>query len=367
MPTPPRGAAVRLAGGVVSYGDGARLATAVRSLLRQELPPGTIWSGVWLVVSPGDDDTVRIAEGLSREEPLVHLLVEPERRGKSAALAEVMARAQGDLLVLLNGDAVAEPGAVSSLARAAATGDRPFAVMARPVPTAASNSLLGRVIDLLWAVHHRFHLEILNEGLGCHLSDELMLLPIDRLPPMRAGVVNDGAFIAQWVAARGGTLHYAPSSLVGIAVPRTWPEHLTQRRRILRGHRQITRLTGNAPTTLARFALRHPGRAVRLVVEEVRREPQGSLALLALASLECWAILLARFDEVRGVSDPVRWTRVAGRARSPIPLGSHEEPTPQPRWGDRPEFRVASAATTVDARDALPYPRGDDPVPYATR
>lgn len=359
---PPPPETIRLAAGVVSYGDGTRLAAAVRSLLRQELPTGTTWSGLWLVVSPGDDETVGVAEGLAREEPLVHLLIETERRGKSAALAEVMARAQGDLLILLNGDAVAEPGAVSSLVRAAPGGRRPFAVMARPMPTTIASSLLSRTIDLLWAIHHRFHLEIINEGLGCHLSDELMLLPISLLPPMRAGVVNDGAFIAQWVASNGGTLHYAPKSLVGISVPRSWPEHIAQRRRILRGHRQITRLTGNAPTTLPRFAMRHPDRAVRLVVDEVRKGPQGRIALLALASLECWAIVLARYDELRGVDDPVRWTRVVGMPWRPTALGAPGDRVPGPRWGRGPEFRVQPLPDSGDPREALSYHRTEDPV-----
>lgn len=317
---------VRLCAGIVSYRDGPRLIAAVRSLLDQRLPNDAQWTALWLVVSPGHDDTVDLARDLARSDARIHLIIEPHRRGKSAAVSEVMAHASGDFLVLMNGDAIASPAAVGALLAARPRDPGPFAIMARPTPAPLSGGLLSRSIALLWDLHHRFHLEIMGRRGGSHLSDELMLLPIAHLPPMRAGVVNDGAYIAQQTIARGGSLHYASAARVQVSTPSDWREYWRQRRRIARGHQQIRELTGNSPATLVRFARAHPRRATQLVLAAVRRRPGGWTALGALAISELLAASLAGFDSFRGLEAPTAWKRSRPAPWSVPGLSGTEEP-----------------------------------------
>ncbi|HKS59869.1 MAG TPA: glycosyltransferase family 2 protein, partial [Thermoplasmata archaeon] len=175
---------VRIAGGVVAFQDEGRLAGSVRSLLRQNLPPGVEWTDVWVVVSPSTDRTLEVANSLAAEDPRVKVVLEAQRRGKSAALAEVLQRATGDYLVLLNGDARALPGAVSALLRAAPTLPGPFAVMGRPTPMRLDHSPLDSAVELLWDVHHAFHQHLIQNGRSTHLSDELLLIPLAYPPPL---------------------------------------------------------------------------------------------------------------------------------------------------------------------------------------
>ncbi|MCI4370662.1 MAG: glycosyltransferase, partial [Thermoplasmata archaeon] len=197
---------VVLDGGVLAVNERHRIVRAIRSLLRQSLPEGVVWGEVHVVVSGSTDGTAETVLQLAETEPRVRPLVEPTRRGKSAALAEVFQRSQGDYLVLLNGDAEAEDGAVAALLSHAGSPDDRFAVMARPVPRPAPPGGFADAVRLLWSVHHAFHATVLATGEGNHLSDELLLLPGRQLPPMEAGIVNDGSFVGGWLSLHDGDL-----------------------------------------------------------------------------------------------------------------------------------------------------------------
>ncbi len=317
---------VRLSAGVVAYNDADRLASAVHSLLGQRLPPRLEWNDLWLIVSPSEDRTVEVARRIAQEDPRIRLVEEPSRRGKSAALGEAMARAEGDYLVMLNGDARALPGSVPALVRAVPVNGGPFAIMAHPVPATEGTSPLDQAVQLMWALHHRFHDRVLGQGSGTHLSDEMMLLPVAELPPLPPGIITDGAYIGSWLASNGGTLGYARDALVSVTVPASLREHLLQRRRIHRGHRQVARLTGGAPTTLQRWGLSHPREAAELFLSEARHRGHEIASVLALLSIEGLASLLALTDEVFGRREPVAWERIRGRPWEGVASGSLEEP-----------------------------------------
>jgi cellulose synthase/poly-beta-1,6-N-acetylglucosamine synthase-like glycosyltransferase len=308
-----------VAGGIVAFSDEAYLEASVRSLRSQQLPSNAALSGVWMVVSPGGDRTVDVARRIAAADPeSVHLAVEPVRRGKSAAMGELMSSVQGDVLVMLNGDARAEEGAVAALLRAIPANVSRYAVMGRPVPERRGDGVLSRAIDLLWDVHHELHRATLSRaGGGTHLSDEIMLVPIGRLPPLPAGIVTDGAYLGAWLVDHGGDLVYAPDAQVRIVTPRTLGEHLLQRRRIHRGHRQVGRLAGRAPTVLGGWAARHPGDAVRMFRRLLRGRPSGWRSFGVLCLTEAWAMALARWDTLVHPQEPAAWQRIGGSSGAP--------------------------------------------------
>jgi len=300
----------RLVGGIVAYGDGARVVDAIRSLLRQRLPIGATWSRLWVVVAPDAVGTAQFARAAAAQDPRVEVVEEAVRRGKAAALEEIFRRADGDLLVLLNGDGVAEPGAVRDLVRASEGMPPVFGVMARPVPPPGAPTRLGPALDLLWGLHDRFHSEMQARAEVGHLSDELLLLPIAHLPPLRPGIINDGAFCAAWVLSQGGALAYARSARVRLAVPAGFRDHLEQRRRILVGHRQVRRESGRSPSTLAALAVRDPGRAWRLIRSELRGRDRAWRSMALLLAAEGMAAGLASLDLLRQRKDYGVWPRV---------------------------------------------------------
>ncbi|MCI4345026.1 MAG: glycosyltransferase, partial [Thermoplasmata archaeon] len=237
-------------------------------------------------------------------------------RGKAAALLEIFRRAQGDYLVLLNSDAVASPTAVHELLSAAAPLSPPFAVMGRPQPPAGGPGFADSVA-LLWELHHRFHELVLGRGEGTHLSDELLLLPTESLPPLPPGVVNDGAYLGAWLTTLGGRLAYAPRAEATIQVPLRFHDHVAQRRRIVYGHHQVGRLTGVAPSTLERFALHHPRSATRLLLDSMKGRPRALRAFAILLAAEIAAGVFAEWDRVPPRRDHTRWVTLPEPPPSP--------------------------------------------------
>jgi biofilm PGA synthesis N-glycosyltransferase PgaC len=307
-----------LTGGVVAFNERRRIRPAIESLLGQELPPDFAWGEVLVVVSGSTDGTEEIVANMARDDARIRPIVEPRRNGKAAALGTLFRQVRGEYLVLLNGDALAGDGSVRALLAAARGRTGRFAVMARPVPGHPRSDGFGSTIQLLWSIHHAFHVATIANGTGNHLSDELLLLPASELPPIPAGVVNDGSFIGGWLAREGGALEYAPEAIVRIACPRDVREHVRQRRRILFGHRQIRTQLSVSPTTLEGFARRHPVEAVRLVARETRRQG-GVRALTILLAAESAALGLAVLDRGSGRPDHVRWKSIAGEGPDPLP------------------------------------------------
>ncbi|HLY77417.1 MAG TPA: glycosyltransferase, partial [Thermoplasmata archaeon] len=155
-----------LVGGVAAYNEEPRIERSVRSLLEQELPEGIVWGKLWVVASGCTDRTAEIVERLAEEDPRVGLVVESRRNGKATALDQIFRRAEGDLLLLLDGDSVAAPGAVHALCEAARRVDQPFAVMGCPVPPHAPEGKIYPEVELLYRLHHEYHSEVLSRGEG---------------------------------------------------------------------------------------------------------------------------------------------------------------------------------------------------------
>jgi glycosyltransferase involved in cell wall biosynthesis len=317
-------ASIALCAGVVAHNERARVAPAIRSLLEQQLPQGAYWTELTVVVSGSTDGTEEVVRELVARDPRIRLVVQPAREGKSSALAIVFDRARGDYLLLLNGDARASPGAVAALLRVAASPGETFAVMGRPVPPTGPVGSFASAVTLLWSIHHSFHQAVLASRTGNHLSDELLLLPVRHLPPLGPGIVNDGSFLGGWLVQNEGELRYAPGALVRISSPRTFREHVRQRRRIVYGHRQIRERLSLDPTTIERHARSHPRMALRLVAAETRR-PGGVRDLLTLLAAEAIAHGLAEFDRHFGQADHVRWRTILGGAPEPGRAGLSAE------------------------------------------
>jgi glycosyltransferase involved in cell wall biosynthesis len=294
-------------GGVVAYNEERRIATALRSLLDQDLPPGFVWNQVWVVASGCTDRTAEIARSLDSR---VRVLEEPERRGKANALLEVFSHAKGDYLVLLNGDARAVPGALRALVDEAGQLRPPYAIMGHPIPEPLGDGWSADAVSLLWELDHQFHRLSIAQGTCTNLSDELLLLPTSHLPPIPPETINDGGFIGAWLTCVGGQLRYATSALVEIEVPTRFGDYVTQRRRIRFGLDQVARQTGVIPSTLQQLARTDPRRALDLLRSIVRKVPRGVRGLTWLIAAEVAAIILLIKDRIRPFPDPVRWRTI---------------------------------------------------------
>jgi poly-beta-1,6-N-acetyl-D-glucosamine synthase len=321
-----------LAAGIVAYNEERHLRSAVRSLVDQDLPHGVDWGEIWIVASGCTDRTVEIARSLAEEEPLIRVVVEPDRGGKARALRQVFQRASGDALVLLNSDARAEPGAVEQLLRAAQGKEAPFAIMARPVVPHEATGRWAPTFRWMWQLHHEFHTQLLSGGAGGHLSDELLLVSLPSVPSIPDGIINDGSYLAVWLAQHRGGRWYAPEARVSIEVPDTVRDHLHQRRRIHVGNAQVTSVLREPPATIPRRFVEQPVETARLLRNMVAREG-GGVHFGRLATWELTSYMLAAWDRLPPRRDHVRWRRI----RSP-------DPSRPPR-----EFPISAVGTPTES------------------
>lgn len=324
-----------ISGGIVAHNDEQGVERSLRSLLDQELPAGVSWSRIWLVASGCTDRTVEIAQAVAREDVRVRVVVDSERRGKAVAIQEVLRRSEGDAVVLLNSDAVAHPGAVAALLEYATGKRAPYAVMARPVVRESAAGPWADTMRWMWEMHHELHTEFLSDGTGAHLSDELLLLSLPVGTGLGEGIINDGSYFAVWLSQHQGGCWYAAQSRVTIEVPETVADHLTQRRRIHVGNGQVRRALGRSPTTLPRYFLAEPRRAVRAIGAMVRR-PSGIRHFLRVTFWELVARGFALWDRLPPARDHVHWMRIRSSDASPTPT--------------RVERPVRSPGTDVDGR-----------------
>jgi cellulose synthase/poly-beta-1,6-N-acetylglucosamine synthase-like glycosyltransferase len=269
--------------GLMAYNEEANVASALRSVLAQRGAHVRLHS-VTVVASGCTDATVPRAREAAGDDPRVRVLEQARREGKAAAITAFLATVRdADLVALVGADTRLADGTLEALLSPFASPEVGM-TGGRPVPVNARTRLLGRVVHLLWELHHE--VAVLDPKLG----ELVAFRPVfDAVP---ADTAVDEAAIEALVRARGLRLAYAPAAVVHMKGPTTVGDFLAQRRRIHAGHLRLRRTSGHAVSTLGL-----PG-VVRAVL---RRRPRFS-TLTAAAALEGTARLLGSFD-----------ARVAGR------------------------------------------------------
>src|SRR5439155_1400849 len=115
---------------------------------------------------------------------------------------------------------------------------------------------------------------------GNHCFDELMAFRRGFIDTIPAGVVNDGAYFGVLAARRGMTVQFVPGAKVLVAIPGNLLGLIRQRRRILRGHRQVLDLLGAPVFTLEGLAKRQPALVAKILIAEFASRPGPTLAFL---------------------------------------------------------------------------------------
>ena len=300
---------LRLDAGIPAFNEESRIGTAIASLVHQTLPSGFEWGTIWVVASGCTDRTAAVARATDRR---VVVLEEAGRRGKSDALTAIFDRTQADLLVLLDADDVATPGALALLLERARSATAPFAISGRPVlPSSYPTAGFPAAVRLLWEVHHRFQMRTVTDRTATTLTEELLVLPAHSLPPLTRGIINDGAFIVAWTRLRGGIIDYVEGAHVEILAPQTLSGLVTQRRRIRAGIAQTRRLTGLSPSSVQREFFYRPQLVLSLLRGAARDAGVPSVrSWLLLTLAESVATLGSLWDRIFGHTAHVRWVTI---------------------------------------------------------
>jgi cellulose synthase/poly-beta-1,6-N-acetylglucosamine synthase-like glycosyltransferase len=193
-----------------------------------EKPPGIDIDRIVVVSSGSTDRTNDLVQGFVEKDPRVQLIVQEERHGKCAAINLFLADCpRSCFVVLLSGDILPEPGAVTALLlpllrpRIGMTGGR-------PVPINDRNTFFGFACHLIWDVHHEVALKSPKLGEAVAFKKVVDSIPED--------LAVDEAALEALIRDRGLRLKYCPDAVIRNRGPDNLKDFLKQRRRIQVGH-----------------------------------------------------------------------------------------------------------------------------------
>ncbi len=279
----------------------------------ESYPAGLALRRVVLVASGCDPKAVVFARELADRDERFVLIEESTRKGKSAAINQIIESFEGEFLVLVNSDALPEPGAISKLLREMAQDKDVGMVSASPI-IADRGGITGDVLQLIWGVHNECLLRLNAGKRNNHCCDELTVVRSDALRKLPADTVNDGAYLAGNAYQAGYSIKFCEGARVKIDVPRSFVELVRQRRRIVFGHFQIWKSVGESPRTMESMLVGKPLLSLGILVRTLARSPRLVVALpLALAG-EAVSIILAMCDNLASTKRHTLWDRFGSRS-----------------------------------------------------
>jgi len=270
---------------VPAHNEAANIQAVLQSLLEQRTHLARIIE-VIVVASGCTDDTAGLARTVSKGKPGVHVHVQERRAGKVAAINEYLKirDQRADVILMCSADLRVAPDVVERIVMCFRDHADVGMVGARPVPDNDDTTLIGKMVHLLWDMHHRIALERPKMG-------ELVAFRAPLIERVSELSVVDEASIEDVVRSKGYGLAYVPDAVVTNHGPETWREYFEQRRRIARGHYWLDFAFGYSVATLDQAAL------VRTALDVAREEGAfGKEALAAAVATEVVARAVGFFD-----------------------------------------------------------------------
>jgi cellulose synthase/poly-beta-1,6-N-acetylglucosamine synthase-like glycosyltransferase len=303
---------------VPAYNEGANIGRLLTALLEQRTKSARIIEIV-VVASGCTDNTADIARDLGRGRPGMHVHVQERRAGKVAAINAYLKLRdpRAEVTVVCSADLDVAPDVVEKMVVSLREHPGVGMVGARPVPDNDGSTLVGRMVKILWDLHHRVALEVPKMG-------EIVAFRSNLVEYVSELSVVDEASLEDIVRARGYNLGYVPDAIVTNHGPENIREYFEQRRRIARGHYWLEFAFGYDVATLDRSLL------VNVALDAARAEDRfGKLALVAAIGTEIGARALGFWD-ARVVGGKHRTWQALRSTKSlgkpPDALRPHERP-----------------------------------------
>jgi len=270
---------------VPAYNEAANIRQLLNSLLEQQTRVARIVE-ILVVASGCTDDTADLAREVGRGRPGVHVHVQERRAGKVAAInAYLKVRdPRAEVTVLCSADLAVAPDVVEKMVLFLRDHPEVGMVGGRPVPNNDGKKLVGRMVKLLWDMHHRVSLEVPKMG-------EVVAFRSSLVEYVSELSVVDEASIEDIVRAKGYTLGYVADAVVTNHGPETIAEYFEQRRRIARGHYWLEFAFGYDVATLDRNVV------LKATLDAAKAEDRfGKMALAAAVAVEVGARALGFWD-----------------------------------------------------------------------
>lgn len=235
---------IRTAIGICAFNEENNISSLLQNLVsfKQNLPKDC---RILVVCSGCTDGTTNVVSKFQANDKRIQAIVEQTRNGKANALNKIFTEVKdsADVLVLVNADALPEPGSINKIVSELENSDAGV-VFARPVPFESKDGVCSRIVKVIWRLHH-----FISLNQSPKLSGELCAIRTVCLKPIPEEIATDEPYIELVVRQQGYPISYLPNAVVRIRCPTNISDLLKQRKRIWIGHMQLKQATGFTVST----------------------------------------------------------------------------------------------------------------------
>jgi cellulose synthase/poly-beta-1,6-N-acetylglucosamine synthase-like glycosyltransferase len=296
--------------GICAHNEDWNIKNLLENVLYHQGLPGN--AEIIVVCSGQTINTRKIISELRKKDRRLRFIEERPRQGKAKAVETILSVARGRNIILMTGDSSPDRGCLGGLIKAMQDGTVGIAC-GKPIPAKRGRLLMKVIVGTLWDFHN-WQLESLNDARLLMHASEVFCIRNGIVKKMPEDIVNDDAYLAIKVRARGYRIEFVPGSTTRISVPQTVADYVLQRRRIVAGHFKVHEATGKFSQYLFYSFITRPRLTMNILVKFLADKKRPFSALVT-SVFEVVANLLALTDVARKKSYAV-WPMVTSSKTS---------------------------------------------------
>jgi len=217
--------------GIPTHNEEKTIASCVNSITLQIRKNDEI-----IIVASGcTDNTIPEIKKIMKRDKRVKLIIEPERRGKSSALNEIIKKAKSDIIVQTDGDVVVDEGAINKLVKYF-DNKHIGGVSGNPIPLIPKKNLFYYWTIMTYDKIGKIRELETKKGKFWHMSGYLLAFRKKALPkvPFAKGAVD--AWMGQIIKQNGYDIVYESDAKVFVKAPLTIRDFINQKARVRAGY-----------------------------------------------------------------------------------------------------------------------------------
>jgi len=201
----------------------------------------------------------------------VKIIIENNRKGKSAAINEIFRNSSGDVILMASADIKVKDGTITKLIKLITSEDNIGIVDSHVLLRNQKGKFFTSVVNSAWLLHNLTMIELNNKNRLGHVAGDLYIIKQGIIRKIPEYIINDDAFIAIVARLKGYKVLHEPTAICYILGPQNPYDYILQRSRVLYGHFQILRYFGRFPTTFQFTIVRKPLIAIDIARKAIRK------------------------------------------------------------------------------------------------